>query len=219
MFKYTKEAILQVVEDIKKYCKIFKIGSLLFTTAYFIFVLLTRKGIFWVNLILASLFVIYTIFELATNKKKIKRVRKYVKRSYKWIKIGIKAFTLGSMLYGIYTATVNVSAFSTITITLMIILWILQFLLEIVIEIIENKVDLCINAIKQDIKDVKDTIKKPVKAITNGINKLRGKDIEPEPTKSKQLLKLEKRIKEKESIKGKKLSRLELFKKRASRNE
>lgn len=193
MFKYTKEAIELVIEDIKKYSRIFKYGSLIFTTAYFIYALLSQTGNFIVNITLTSLFICYTIFDFATHKNKSHTARRIVKRTYKWIRLGINAFTLGAMIYGIYTATTNVSPISIIFATLMIILWVIQIFLELVIEIIENKVDMLKNALTQDVED----IKKPFTAVGNVFKKLKGEEIKPAPKKSKGILRIEQRLKEK----------------------
>lgn len=200
MFKYTRESINLLLEDIKKYMKIFKYGSLIFTTIYFIYALINQTGIFEVNIILASLFVIYSLFEIATHKVDIKITKKVVKRVYNWIKLALKAFTLGSMLYSIYISTTNVSAISTIIATLMIILWVLQFLLEIVVEVVENKVELILEAIGEDWNNFKSTITKPITVVTNSIKKLKGEEIEPEPEKSKNIKKLDMRIKKKKNL-------------------
>ena len=199
MFKYTKEALIMLKEDFKKYLRSFKVASLIFTSAYFIYALISKTGIFAINIVLASLFVLYTAFELLTINRNIKIARRIIKRTYKWTKICIRAVTLGSMLYGIYTATTHVSAISTIIATLMIIMWVFQILLEIIVEIVENKIDLLDKAFKQDIEDMKRTALKPVTAVANTFKRLTGKDIEPEPEKHKKILKLEKRIQEKKA--------------------
>lgn len=199
MFKYTRAAIEMIIEDINRYSKIFKYGSLIFTTAYFIFALISQTGYFVANIILASLFVGYTIFEFATAKVNWKDAKRIVKRSYTWIKLGIKAFTLGSMIYGIYTATMNVSAISTILATLMIILWILQVLLELVVEIIENKIDLIVAGWNQDIDDMK----KPATVVGDVIKKITGQEVEPAPTKCKEIIALDKFIESKKKAKKK----------------
>lgn len=196
MFKYTQEAVEILKEDFKRYSRVFKIGSLVFTSAYFLYALISQTGIFAVNIVLASLFVAYTIFELIINATGHKTTKMVVKRTYKWLTLGIRAFTLGSMLYGIYTATTNVSAMSTIIATLMIILWVFQILLEIVVEIVESKIDLFDKAIRQDVEDIKSSVLKPVKAVTDTFKRLTGRVVEPEPEKHKKILKLDKRMQE-----------------------
>ena len=192
MFKYTKEAINLIIEDFKKYMNIFKYGSLIFTVAYFIYAISMRTGNLIANIVLASLFVAYTIFDFVTSKKEIKEAKRIVKRGYKWSKLLIKTFTLGAMLYGIYTATTNVSAISTKLATLMIILWVLQVLLEIVVEVIEDKVNLVIEAFKEDI-DIKGNIQ-------DAIQKIKGNEIE----ESRNIKMLTKRIKDRKEKKKEK---------------
>ncbi len=216
MFKYTKEAVEILKEDFKRYSRIFKVSSLLFTSAYFVWALISQSGNFVVNVILASLFVAYTIFELIINCTGHKVAKKIVKRTYKWLTFGVRAFTLGSMLYGIYTATTNVSAMSTIIATLMIILWVFQILLEIVVEIVENKIDLFDKAIRQDVEDIKKSVLKPVKAVSDTFRKLTGREVEPEPEKHRHILKLDKRIQERkeEASEGKKTKRRSWFRRK-----
>ena len=196
MFKYTRESISLIIEDFKKYCKIFKCGSLIFTTLYFIYAIFNNVGIMAVNIVLAGMFLLYTIFEFATRHTNFKLTRKYTKRTYHWIKLSIKAFTLGSLLYSIYTATTHVSAITTIIATLMIIMWVLQLLLEIIIEIIENKAELLIESFNQDVED----LKKPVTFVSNTFKRLKGEEIE-QKQKSKKIQMLEERINEKKEKK------------------
>ena len=192
MFKYTRASIEMIIDDIRKYSNIFKYGSLIFTTAYFIYALIAHAGNFIANIVLASLFVAYTIFDFVTLRVNIKLTKRIVKRSYTWVKLGIKAFTLGAMIYGIYTATTNVSGISTILATLMIILLVLQVLLELVVEVIENKIDFVVAGWNQDIED----LKKPGTVVGDVIKKIKGQEVS-EPVKSRKIQILDKRIAEK----------------------
>lgn len=155
MFKYTKAMLSRIVEDFKRYRRIFNNASLVLTSIYFIYALVKKTGNFYANIVLAVLFVAYTIFEIATRGKGMKKARKSVKKGYKWMKLGIRALTLGAMLYGIYTATTNITPISIILTTLMIILWILQFLLAIACEVIESKINMLVAAVKEDFKGPK----------------------------------------------------------------
>ncbi len=191
MFKYTRTAIDIIITDIKKFATIFNYGSLIFTSAYFIYALVTKTGNFIANIILASLFVAYTIFYFITKSMEMKTAKKIVKRSYKWIKIVIKTFTLGAMIYGIYITTTNVTPISIILATLMIILYILQILLELACEIVEDKKDLLVEAVAKDME----IVTKPVSAVGNFVKRIKGEEVvieEKEP--SRELKILEKRI-------------------------
>lgn len=191
MFKYTRTAIDIIISDIKKFSTIFNYGSLIFTSAYFIYALVTKTGNFIANIILASLFVGYTIFYFITKSMEMKTAKKVVKRSYKWIKIVIKTFTLGAMIYGIYTATTNVTPISIILATLMIILYVLQILLELACEIVEDKKDLLVEAVAKDME----IVTRPVSAVGNFVKRMKGEEVvieEKEP--SRELKILEKRM-------------------------
>lgn len=203
MFKYTRTAINILIEDIKRFSTYFKYGSLVFTTAYFIYALITQKGVFIANIILASLFLLYTFFDFFYAKKTEKFVKKIVRKSYKWVRLAIKAFTLGALVYGVYTATTQVSAMATILTTLMIMLWIMQVVFELLIEIIERKVDMIISGFNQDIED----IKRPATTVGNIIKRVKGQEIE-KVEKSQSVLLLENRIKsDKEKAKAEKKSK------------
>lgn len=191
MFKYTRTAIDIIISDIKKFSTIFNYGSLIFISAYFIYALVTKTGNFIANIILASLFVGYTIFYFITKSMEMKTAKKVVKRSYKWIKIVIKTFTLGAMIYGIYTATTNVTPISIILATLMIILYVLQILLELACEIVEDKKDLLVEAVAKDME----IVTRPVSAVGNFVKRMKGEEVvieEKEP--SRELKILEKRM-------------------------
>ena len=225
---HTYKAGLLILNDFKKFFRIFKYCSLIFTTIYFIYALTMQIGNTIANIILASLFVLYTTFDIATHKLKIRKTKKVVKRSYKWLKLGIKAFTLGSMLYGLYTATTSVNPISIILATLMIIFWVLQILLELIIEVVEDKWQLLSNSLKQDVEDIKDNFKenfknslketvsqsisnvssaiqKPVKMVSNAIKSKKSKDIE---NKEQLLIALE------NNDNNKKENKFKLFKKK-----
>lgn len=197
MFKHTREAFNLILKDCKRYCNFFKIFSLIFTSLYFVYSLLSKTGIVVVNIILATLFVSYTIFELVVKNKGFKATKIVVKRSYKWINLSLKAFTLASMLYGIYTATTNVSAFSTIIATLMIILWVIQVLFELLVEILESKWDMLLSGLKKDFEP----ITKSVSVVSSILKTVKGKPVKKPEHESKGLKRIEKSLKEKKEIK------------------
>lgn len=197
MFKYTKAAIDIVIEDIKRYCNIFKYGSFIFTFIYLGYAIYSKSGIFAVNIILLSALLFYFIFDVITHNKDLKQLKKIVRRVYKVIKYSMKTFTLGVMVYSIYAASTNVSAISIILATLMIIMWFLQLLLEFVVEIFDDKKDLIIAGWSKDI----DNLKRPVTTVNNFIKKVKGEDIiDDEPT-SKEIKILEKKISKDKKVK------------------
>lgn len=191
MFKYTRAAIDTVVEDIKRYCNILKNGSIIFTLLYFVYVFCTGSGNLTINIVLTALFIVYTFLDLITKNKELKSLKKFIKKSYTWIKFITKTFTLGIIVYGVYTATTHVSPFSIILVTLMIILWALQLLFEIVISIFEDKRDLLVAGWSKDIEN----LKRPATTVTNFIKKVKGEEIVvSEDPYSKEIKTLEKKL-------------------------
>lgn len=172
MFKYTLIAKDIIIRDIKKYVALFKYAFLAINVGYYVFAIVTGLGYLWANIALLAVILLYFIFTVITQNIKMKTAKKRVKRTYKWIKIGIKAITLGATLYGIYIAANAVNPISIIITTLMIILWVLETLLEIISEVVASKIDLLIAGWKKDIED----IKKPVSKVGNFFRKLKGEE-------------------------------------------
>lgn len=198
MFKYTKAAIDIVIGDIKRYCNIFKYGSFIFTFIYLGYAIYSNSGILAVNIIMLGALLFYIVFDTITHNKDLKLLKKIVRRIYKVIKYLMKTFTLGVMVYGIYTASTNVSAISIILTTLMIIMWVLQLLLEFVVEIFDDKKDLVIAGWSKDI----DNLKRPVTTVNNFIKKVKGEDvIEDSSSASKELRILERKINKDKKVK------------------
>ena len=198
MFKYTKAAIDIVIDDIRRYCNIFKYASFVFTFVYLGYAFFTGSGNFVVNIVLLSTLVLYFIFDLFTKNKDLKQLKKIVRRIYKVVKYSMKTFTIAVMVYGIYTASTNVSAISIILTTLMIIMWAIQLLFEMIVEIFEDKKDLIVAGWGKDI----DNLKRPVTTVNNFIKKVKGEDIiEEESNSSKEIRILERKINKDKKVK------------------
>lgn len=191
MFKYTKAAVDIIVNDVKRYCDIFKYGTMIFTLVYFIYSICAKQGNLVVNVVLLSLFSLYVILDLLTLKKDYKLFKRFIRKSYKSLKIVTKAFSLCVMLYSIYIAAYNISPISIILATLMIIMWVLEVLFEIVLSIFEDKKDLLVAGWNKDIEN----LKKPVTTVNNFIRKVRGEEIiDDSNNSSREIRILEKKI-------------------------
>lgn len=191
MFKYTKAAVDIIVNDVRRYCNMFKYGAMLFTLVYFIYSIYTKNGNLIVNIVLLSLFSLYAILDLLTSKKDYKFFKRFIRKSYKGLKITTKAFSLGVMIYGIYIATYNVAPISIILATLMIIMWVLEVLFEIVLSIFEDKKDLLVAGWNKDVEN----LKRPVTTVNNFIRKVKGEEIIESNNSSREIKILERKIK------------------------
>lgn len=176
MFNKTKESFIAMVDNVKKIYRCFRYMLILFTAIYFVYALLSKTGIFAINLVLAMLFVGYSIFEIITFRKKItKETKKIVKKSYKWTKLLLKALSLGIMIYGVYTATSKPELLTIVILAFTILLWITQIIFEIILSILQKQINRMVSSIKDDIHNVKENFNKSKEKITNKINQLKYK--------------------------------------------
>ena len=151
---------------------------------------------FFVNIIALVLTILCTVLTYTLVNKKYKKKLRISKRVISWLKIILRAITLGFTIFGFYTSIKNeIDPIQIILTTLMIILWILSALFEIILTIITSKVSMFEDAWAQDIKD----IKQPFETVGNTVKKFFGKEVdEEEPTKKSHIIKkLDKIIEEK----------------------
>lgn len=193
MFKYTKASIGLLIDDCKRYAKIFKYVSLIATLGLLTYQIITgfMKGsnLVYFNIAIAVAFLVFAFVDLLFKNKSLKRT---VKRIYKWLKIILKAITLGITIYEIYIAD-TVDGIQIILTTLMILLWIASFISEVVVEVVQIRANEILVAVKQDIDDVK----KPITTVSNVFKKITGQEVEVKPVdekKEKILAKLRRRI-------------------------
>ena len=174
MLKNTKNAFISIINEIKLVCKIIKYSSIVVSLVYFLIALLTKTGNFIANIISLSLFIVYTIFEISTRNIEKKKIRKVVRRIYVSARLLIRAFALGTIIYGLYTATTDVTALSIVLLVLMIIFWILQVLFEVIVFIVSRYVNIVAEELKRDADEFKEgpgkVIGKVAKPIVGAVN-------------------------------------------------
>ena len=171
MFKYSRAAIDLIIKDLKRIYRTFKIISFLVMFSYFVFASIVGLGIRWVNIALAAVLLVYQIIDFFVSSK---RVKKYARRGYVWIKLTIRAISLGIIIYGIYETAENATPLSIILVTLMIIFWIGQLIFEIILEIFENKRDLFLEAVKADFDNYKQIYEKPINTVKKVVSFIKG---------------------------------------------
>ncbi len=160
MFDYTFAAINKTLSSLKNLRDIFQYAFKVFTLAYLIYAIITKSGNLIVNCVLLGLLVVYTIFELCTRYKinELKNVRKQIRRLYTCSRLFVRAVSLGIILYGIYTANMDMTAFSIILTTLMLIAWIMQVLMEIGYFVAEKYADLIKKSFLTDVELLKNKL-------------------------------------------------------------
>ena len=186
MLDYTKAAIKQTADDFKKVDYIRNVATQVLYIAYLIYALIAPTGYLAANIPLLVLSVGYFIFFLiATHKRTEKKLKKIVKTVFTRCKQAINFFTLGVTVYGIWLTAEQVTPFSLILCSLMIVGWVLQIVFEIIIKFFSKRVNLIIEGLEADYENMT----KPVRSVGNFFKKVTGKEIEEkEPTKARVFL-------------------------------
>lgn len=197
MFKYTKAAVSVFIRDMKIIANIFKYGALSLSLAYYIYALVVGIGNNIINIILVSIIGCFALFELITLPFDINKLtKKIVNKIYKWSKLVIKAFTLGTTLYSLYLSSTTTNGLSIVLATLTTIIFVLQLIIEIISILFDRYKDLLFEAAKQDVDEMKNNLSKPAEKVINIVRKMGGKEpINIVPIeRSKKIIKLEKRM-------------------------
>lgn len=184
MFKYTKASVSLLIEDCKKWAKIFKYVSLVATLALLTYQIVTgflsNSNLVYFNVGLAGAFILFVIFDIVFDHLEKKEARKWTKRIYKYFKLLVKAITLGLTIIEIKNAD-KIDGVQIILTTLMILLWIASFASEIILEIVTQRAQEFIVAFNADMDD----IKRPFTAVSNTFRKITGREAEVKPVNPK----------------------------------
>ena len=193
-FKYTKAAIKLIIEDVKKIALAIKYISIIFTIAYFVFVIIVGIGNLYANIALASLFLIYAIFDLITyqSRKKNRRIRKNGRKVYRYIGLTIRAVAIGADIYGLIIATTIISPFALVAIVFSLIFWVANIILEIFIIIVDRRLSLLKESVNEDVEN----LTKPITDTKNFFRKLGNKEEIKSKEKSKYFLSFKKKVDE-----------------------
>lgn len=136
------------VNKFKMLLNFFKINSLLITLVYFIYALVTERGNDIINIVLTIIYFIYMVITIIGILKNDKDVKKVATKGYKWSKMLIKLFTLVSTLYGIYTATTDVTFVSALMAVFMTSFYLMKLFFSLMVEIISHKVKKVVGVFK-----------------------------------------------------------------------
>ena len=93
---------------------------------------------------------VITIIGIIKNNKSVKKV---AKKGYKWAKMLIKLFTLASTLYGIYTATTDVTFISVLMAIFMAGFYLMKLFFSLTVEIISYQIKKVAGIFKNKNKD------------------------------------------------------------------
>lgn len=191
MFDYTRAAVDKTISDCKAFAHIYSIAVQILYIVYLIYAIFAPAGIVWVNIALLSVSLCYFVFYLVThgkNGKAKKELKVTAKHAYKIFKLSMRAFALCVMVYGIYIATTHITTVSVILAALAVVGWTLQVIFELAIYFIESHARLIMAGVEAD----KENLTRPIKAVSDFVKKLSGKEeepkSEPKPSKFRRLL-------------------------------
>ena len=135
-----KEKLSYKINKFKRILNFFKITSLLMTLVYFIYALVTERGNNIINIVLTVIYFVYMVITIVGIIKNNKSVKKVAKKGYKWAKMLIKLFTLASTIYGLYTATIDVTFMSVLMAVFMASFYLMKLFFSLMVEIFSYQV-------------------------------------------------------------------------------
>lgn len=184
MLDYTCGMIHKTIGDIRKLLFTINVLSLLVYVLYLFYAIITRNGIIWVNLPLLCVVISYFIFYIVKHEDiddDSKKLKKKVKRFYRWSKIAIKAISFGITILGLYTSTISPDFITILMTAITAIILVFSLLGEIVIAFINKRIDLFKEAFQMDMQKLN-----PVNAVRNMIDSVNG--AAQQPTKSQSFI-------------------------------
>ncbi len=161
MLKHTMSALKKIGDDIKKIKNITNYVLISVNFAFLIYLFVTNldnKVKIIINTILLVLTIFTLIIMILYNKKfltkeerKAHKAKLYkIKHAITISKILTKAYSLGIVLYGMYFATAEISPFSIIMTTLMLLLWIVSVAFELFVLFFDKEMALFMNSLQKD---------------------------------------------------------------------
>lgn len=173
MFIYTRATLDKIVTDLKRTVDISNITGQLVYVLYLIYAIFAPIGFVYLNAFLLGMslvyFVIYIVY-YKKNDKLSKEVKTTARHTFKWIKLSSKALTLAITLYGVYSMTNHLTAFSIILTTLTIIVWIINLAIELITIAVEHYTAMLNEALAADVGE----ITRPVQAVGSVVKKIVG---------------------------------------------
>lgn len=181
-FPNTKTALTTTINDFKAIYKTIKYVSLFFTFAYLAYVFIAKVGNLWVNVALAGVTFIYYaffVFSVKLQGKAMQSAKKVVRRIYHWLRILVRAVSLGILLYGMAIEPQSATPISIILATITVIVWVLQVIFELICNLLEIHKDLIVESVitdwqSEEVQKAKESVEKVANtavSIVKGVTK------------------------------------------------
>lgn len=160
MFKYTKSAIFDSFDFIKKLIYVFQVSIQIFYIGYVGYRIYGKTGNFIANIILLAISILYLLFQIITNNEFYTKEQLKFKKNYKWIFKGSKY--LINMYIIVLSILVLVNNKETVNntemllTTIMILAFFSSIVFDVILILIENQITLINSALHYDMQMFKE---------------------------------------------------------------
>lgn len=196
MFDYTKTALSQTWDELKKFFYFIGLAMQFLYLGYLAYVLITGAGVFLINVILAGISLAYLTFYLIITKfgkdpdaKNCKKLKKNGKEMILWIKRAIRVCTLTIAFVNFYQAK-NPPILSVIFTAFMVVGLVLEILYDCTLKIVNKRFAFISDGVEMDV----DEITRPLKNVGNFLKKMTGQEVAPEKELTKNQLYLKEKV-------------------------
>ncbi len=190
MLDRTKAIFNKTIQDLRVFSYFLGVFTQVFYLGFLIYSSVVKTGALRiVNITLALLTFSYLLFLLCITKwgkdiEASKRSKK-IKSALNWCKRLAKVYTLGVMIYGIYTATNDARPVAVLLCAAMVALFVFQCIFDLLSFIIGRRFAMMMTALEADMEP----ITKPARSVGNFFKKITGKEVEPKKELTEQDIK------------------------------
>ena len=148
---HTKAAFRLIGEELKTFAFIANLIAQITMLGYLTYNLITSSGLWYINLALLVISLVYFTFSIITRVKEVqKKTQAEVKRALKWTKRVLKLYPIGIALYSLFLATSNLTPIALISPIVITVAWLLDIIINVLYLIIEARATLIMDSLAED---------------------------------------------------------------------
>ena len=153
LMDHTKAALDLILDDMRSWGMRFRIAFAAVTSLYMLYAILAPVGHVVLNSVLLALMLGYTVCAICLSQGKLgPRVRVWL--HYRWVRIALRAFALGTTLYGAYAALTELDGWALLISLLSVITWVLEVVIALLVTIAEPKIKLIYAGFLEDTRPI-----------------------------------------------------------------
>ena len=148
---HTKAAFRLIGEELKTFAFIANLIAQITMLGYLSYNLITKAGLWYINLALLVISLVYFTFTIITRLKEVqKKTQAEVKRALKWTKRVLKLYPIGIALYSLFLATSNLTPIALISPIVITVAWLLDIIINVLYLVIEARASLIMDSLAED---------------------------------------------------------------------